>query len=73
MNRRDNPNSSVNNKNKVYCMNVEYDFVRDILMQKGNEELGNDIRGIIIIRDIIVIFLQLDVSAMNLRKSMLNE
>lgn len=39
MNRRDNPNSSVNNKEKVYCMNVEYDFIRDIFMQKGNEEL----------------------------------
>lgn len=33
MNRRDNPNSSVNNKEKVYCMNVEYDWIRDILMQ----------------------------------------
>ena len=39
MNRRDNPNSSVNNKEKVYCMNVEYDFIRDIFMQKGHEEL----------------------------------
>ena len=39
MNRRDNPNSSVNNKQKVYCMNVEYDFIRDIFMQEGNEEL----------------------------------
>ena len=38
-NIRDNPNSSVNSKEKVYCMNVEYDFVRDIFMQKGNEEL----------------------------------
>lgn len=32
-NRRDNPNSSVNNKEKVYCVNVEYDFIRDILMK----------------------------------------
>lgn len=32
-NRRDNPNSSVKNKEKVYCVNVEYDFIRDILMQ----------------------------------------
>lgn len=32
MNRRDNPNSSVNNPAKVYCMNVEYDYIRDILM-----------------------------------------
>lgn len=32
-NRRDNPNSSVKSKEKVYCMNVEYDFIRDILMR----------------------------------------
>lgn len=31
-NRRDNPNSSVKSKEKVYCMNIEYDFIRDILM-----------------------------------------
>lgn len=30
-NRRDNPNSSVKNKEKVYCMNVEYDYIQDIL------------------------------------------
>lgn len=39
MNRRDNPNSSVNSSEKVYCVNIEYDYIRDILMQKGNEEL----------------------------------
>lgn len=33
MNRRDNPNSSVHNKEKVYCMNVEYDHIRDIFME----------------------------------------
>ena len=33
MNRRDNPNSSVNNPQKVYCMNIEYDHIRDILME----------------------------------------
>lgn len=33
MNRRDNPNSSVSNPQKVYCMNVEYDYIRDILMR----------------------------------------
>lgn len=32
-NRRDNPNSSVKNKAKVYCMNIEYDRIRDILME----------------------------------------
>lgn len=31
MNRRDNPNSSVHNKGKVYCMNREYDYIRNIL------------------------------------------
>ena len=33
MNRRDNPNSSVNNKDKVYCSNIEYDYIKDILMR----------------------------------------
>lgn len=33
MNRRDNPNSSVKNPQKVYCMNVEYDHIREILMK----------------------------------------
>ena len=32
-NRRDNPNSSVKSKEKVYCMNVEYDYIRDLLKQ----------------------------------------
>lgn len=30
-NRRDNPNSSVKSKAKVYCMNVEYDHIQDLL------------------------------------------
>lgn len=33
LNRRDNPNSSVKNAQKVYCMNVEYDHIRDLLMR----------------------------------------
>lgn len=33
MNRRDNPNSSVFNSQKVYCMNREYDHIRDIIME----------------------------------------
>jgi glycosyltransferase involved in cell wall biosynthesis len=33
-NRRDNPNSSVKNKGKVYCMNIEYDFIRDFLKEE---------------------------------------
>lgn len=33
MNRRDNPNSSVNNREKVYCTNIEYDYIKDILMK----------------------------------------
>lgn len=45
MNRRDNPNSSVNSKEKVYCMNVEYDYIRDIFMQKENRELWEKFKG----------------------------
>lgn len=32
-NRRDNPNSSVKSREKVYCMNIEYDYIRDLLMR----------------------------------------
>ena len=32
-NRRDNPNSSVKSREKVYCMNIEYDYIRDLLMK----------------------------------------
>ena len=32
-NRRDNPNSSVKSKEKVYCMNIEYDHIRNLLMR----------------------------------------
>jgi glycosyltransferase involved in cell wall biosynthesis len=32
-NRRDNPNSSVHSREKVYCMNIEYDHIRAILMK----------------------------------------
>ena len=37
MNRRDNPNSSVYSKGKVYCMHEEYDHIYEIL--KENNEL----------------------------------
>ena len=33
MNRRDNPNSSVNSKEKVYCMNDEYAYIKNILQK----------------------------------------
>ena len=33
MNRRDNPNSSVSDPRKVYCMNEEFDFIRNILLE----------------------------------------
>lgn len=45
MNRRDNPNSSVNSKEKVYCMNVEYDFIRSIFMREENRELWERFKG----------------------------
>lgn len=33
MNRRDNPNSSVKDPTKAYCMNDEYAFIRDIIIK----------------------------------------
>ena len=44
MNRRDNPNSSVYNPNKVYAMNVEYDRMKDIIME--HPELWERFRNI---------------------------
>ncbi len=32
MNRRDNPNSSVNSRSKVFCANVEYGFIKNFLV-----------------------------------------
>ena len=43
--RRDNPNSSCNSKEKVYCICEEYDFIRDIF--KDNSELKQRILPII--------------------------
>lgn len=42
MNRRDNPNSSVKNKEKVYCITKEYDFIKNIINSdiKLNKFLG---------------------------------
>lgn len=36
-NRRDNPASSVNSREKVYCINIEYDYIRGILTK--NQEI----------------------------------
>lgn len=36
--RRDNPNSSVKSKEKVYCMCEEYDFIREFLASKPDVE-----------------------------------
>ena len=33
MKRLDNPNSSVNNKNKVYCVNEEYKYIKELLIK----------------------------------------
>ena len=42
-NRRDNPNSSVKDKGKVYCMNVEYDHIESLL--RPQEELWERFKG----------------------------
>ena len=33
MNRRDNPDSSINNREKVYCINEEFDYIRKLLLR----------------------------------------
>lgn len=37
-NRRDNPNSSVHNKDKVFCMNDEYAYIRDFMRENPKFE-----------------------------------
>ena len=54
MNRRDNPNSSVKSKEKVYAMKNEYDFIRDIL--KNNPETEKRLIGIYWYKRIIAHF-----------------
>lgn len=43
INRRDNPNSSVASKEKVYCMNEEYVYIHDILAK--NPEKAKQLMG----------------------------
>ncbi|MGN0596903.1 MAG: glycosyltransferase family 2 protein [Ruminiclostridium sp.] len=38
--RQDNPNSSINSKGKVFCMNEEYEFIHDFMMK--HEEVKNN-------------------------------
>ena len=35
MNRRDNPNSSVKSRDKVYCMNEEYRYIKELLVKNN--------------------------------------
>ena len=44
MNRRDNPNSSVNNKEKIFCMKQEYDYIK--LFLDKNPDLKKKYLGI---------------------------
>ena len=34
MNRRDNPNSSVKSKDKVYCVNEEYKYIKNLILER---------------------------------------
>lgn len=44
-NRRDNPNSSVNNREKVYCMNREYDYIRKLLISAEDQTIWPRFKG----------------------------
>ena len=43
MNRRDNPNSSVKNKEKVYCANNEYNFIKEFLKKYDLYEIYKEV------------------------------
>ncbi len=42
--RRDNPNSSVNNPAKVYAMNIEYDYIRGLIMR--DPQMWEKLKGV---------------------------
>ena len=42
--RRDNPNSSVHDKGKVYAVNAEYDYIKGLLMKEP--EVWEEVKGI---------------------------
>ena len=42
--RRDNPNSSVRNQSKVYAANIEYDFIRGLIMR--DPKMWSQLKGI---------------------------
>ena len=44
-NRRDNPNSSVCNPRKVYAMNAEYDYIRELFLRPENRERWEIFKG----------------------------
>lgn len=44
-NRRDNPNSSVNSREKVYCMNAEYDYIRTLLKKNEDRTVWDRFKG----------------------------
>ena len=46
MNRRDKPNSSVHNKEKVYCMNVEYVSVKNTRENMSTASVKNSKEGL---------------------------
>ena len=51
MNRRDNPNSSVKDKGKVYAMNVEYAYIRDIFLRPENARKWEIFKGYFVLKE----------------------
>ena len=45
MNRRDNPNSSVKSKDKVYCVNEEYKYIKKLILERY-PSLWNEVKSI---------------------------
>lgn len=69
MNRRDNPNSSVNSPEKVYCMNEEYKYIKAILSK--DPELWDRFKGYYSLKNSRIIFLLLIELMSDSRNSML--
>ena len=51
LNRRDNPNSSVKDRGKVYAMNVEYAYIRDIFLRPENAQKWETFKGYFVLKE----------------------
>ena len=60
MNRRDNPNSSVKSRDKVYCVNEEYRYIKELLLKHNLFDKMKDVYEILKYHNIIFTLSRID-------------